>query len=199
MKTEPKICHYLDIPIQHASDTVLRRMGRRTTKADLQAVIGRLRREIPDICLRTTLISGFPGETEEEHEALCLFVKEMAFDRLGVFPYSQEEDTPAALMEGQVADEVKRERRGELMALQQEIAFAKAENMVGRTLTVMIEGKVADEDVYVARTYRDAPEVDGYLFLASDAAFMSGDFVKVRVTGSNEYDLIGEIEDEFTE
>lgn len=199
MKTEPKICHYLDIPIQHASDTVLRRMGRRTTKADLQAVIGRLRREIPDICLRTTLISGFPGETEEEHEALCLFVKEMAFDRLGVFPYSQEEDTPAALMEGQVADEVKRERRGELMALQQEIAFAKAENMVGRTLTVMIEGKVAGEDVYVARTYRDAPEVDGYLFLASDAAFMSGDFVKVRVTGSNEYDLIGEIEDEFTE
>lgn len=102
-------------------------------------------------------------------------------------------------MEGQVADEVKRERRGEPMALQQEIAFAKAENMVGRTLTVMIEGKVADEDVYVARTYRDAPEVDGYLFLASDAAFMSGDFVKVRVTGSNEYDLIGEIEDEFTE
>lgn len=199
MKAEPKICHYLDIPIQHACDAVLKRMGRRTTKADLQAIIGRLRREIPDICLRTTLISGFPGETKEEHEELLAFVEEMAFDRLGVFPYSQEEDTPAALMEEQIADEVKKERREELMAIQQEIAFAKAENMVDRTLIVMIEGKVADEDAYVARTYRDAPEVDGYLFLASDKVLMSGDFVKVRVTGSNEYDLIGEIENEFTE
>lgn len=199
IKSEPKICHYLDIPIQHASDAILKRMGRRTTNADLQAMIGRLRREIPDICLRTTLISGFPGETERDHAELLSFVEEMAFDRLGVFPYSQEEDTPAALMEGQVADGIKEERRGELMALQQEIAFAKAESMVGRTLTVMIEGRIADEDAYVARTYRDAPEVDGYLFLSSDAALMSGDFVKVKVTGSNEYDLIGEIEDEFTE
>lgn len=199
IKSEPKICHYLDIPIQHASDSILKRMGRRTTRADLTAVIAGLRAEIPDICLRTTLITGFPGETEQEHEELMEFVEEMAFDRLGVFAYSQEEDTPAALMEGQADEEVKEERRGELMALQQEIAFAKAESMVGRTLTVMIEGKVAGEDAYVARTYRDAPEVDGYLFITADAALMSGDFVKVKVTGSNEYDLIGEIEDEFTE
>ena len=199
IKSERKICHYLDIPIQHASDTILKRMGRRTTRADLTAIIARLRTEIPDICLRTTLITGFPGETEREHEELLEFVEEMAFDRLGVFSYSQEEDTPAALMEGQVEEEVKEERRAELMELQQEIAFAKAESMVGRTLTVMIEGKVADEDAYVARTYRDAPEVDGYLFIAAENTFMSGDFVKVKVTGSNEYDLIGEIEYEFTE
>ncbi|MDE5804579.1 MAG: 30S ribosomal protein S12 methylthiotransferase RimO [Lachnospiraceae bacterium] len=198
MKSEPKICHYLDIPIQHASDTILKRMGRRTTRADLTAIIARLREEIPDICLRTTLITGFPGETEQEHEELMEFVEEMAFDRLGVFAYSQEEDTPAALMEEQVDDELKEERRAELMELQQEIAFAKAESMVGRTLTVMIEGKVADEDAYVARTYRDAPDVDGYLFITADVTLMSGDFVKVKVTGSNEYDLIGEIEYEFT-
>ncbi len=199
IKSERKICHYLDIPIQHASDTILKRMGRRTTRADLTAIIARLRAEIPDICLRTTLITGFPGETEREHEELLEFVEEMAFDRLGVFSYSQEEDTPAALMEGQVEEEVKEERRAELMELQQEIAFAKAESMVGRILTVMIEGKVADEDAYVARTYRDAPEVDGYLFIAAENTLMSGDFVKVKVTGSNEYDLIGEIEYEFTE
>lgn len=199
IKSEPKICHYLDIPIQHASDSILKRMGRRTTRADLTAIIAKLREEIPDICLRTTLITGFPGETEWEHEELMEFVEEMKFDRLGVFAYSQEEDTPAALMEGQVDEEVKEERREELMELQQEIAFAKAESMVGRTLTVMIEGKVADEDAYVARTYRDAPEVDGYLFITADETLMSGDFVKVKVTGSNEYDLIGEIEYEFTE
>lgn len=199
MKSEPKICHYLDIPIQHASDSILKRMGRRTTRADLTAIIAGLREEIPDICLRTTLITGFPGETEREHEELLEFVEEMAFDRLGVFAYSQEEDTPAALMEEQVEEELKEERRAELMELQQEIAFAKAESMVGRTLTVMIEGKVADEDAYVARTYRDAPDVDGYLFITADATLMSGDFVKVKVTGSNEYDLIGEIAYEFTE
>ena len=198
IKSEPKICHYLDIPIQHASDTILKRLGRRTTRADLIAIIAKLREEIPDICLRTTLISGVPGETEWEHEELLEFVEEMAFDRLGVFAYSQEEDTPAALMEEQVEEELKEERRAELMELQQEIAFAKAESMVGRTLTVMIEGKVADEDAYVARTYRDAPDVDGYLFITADATLMSGDFVKVKVTGSNEYDLIGEIEYEFT-
>lgn len=198
IKSEPKICHYLDIPIQHASDTILKRMGRRTTRADLTAIIAGLREEIPDICLRTTLITGFPGETEQEHAELLEFVEEMAFDRLGVFAYSQEEDTPAALMEEQVDEELKEERRAELMELQQEIAFAKAESMVGRTLTVMIEGKVADEDAYVARTYRDAPDVDGYLFITADATLMSGDFVKVKVTGSNEYDLIGEIEYEFT-
>ena len=190
---EPKVCHYLDIPIQHASDEVLRRMGRRTNQEELRQWIGRLRERIPDICLRTTLISGFPGETQEDFEELYRFVNEMEFDRLGVFPYSQEEDTKAAEMPDQVPEEVKCFRRDELMELQQAIAFEKAEQMVGRVLDVMVEGKVADEDVYVTRTYRDAPNVDGYLFLNTSANLMTGDFVKVLVTDSNEYDLIGEI------
>lgn len=199
IKSEEKVCHYLDIPIQHASDAILQRMGRHTTRADLEHMIEKLRTEIPDICLRTTLISGFPGETEEDHEENLAFVNDMEFDRLGVFPYSQEEDTAAALMEGQIDEELKVQRQGEIMELQQEIAFEKAEDMVGRVLTVMVEGKIAEEDAYVTRTYRDAPGVDGYLFLNTSANLMTGDFVKVRVTGSNEYDLIGEIEHEFTE
>ena len=190
---EPKVCHYLDIPIQHASDEVLRRMGRRTNQEELRQWIGRLRERIPDICLRTTLISGFPGETQEDVEELYRFVNEMEFDRLGVFPYSQEEDTKAAEMPDQVSGEVKCFRRDELMELQQAIAFEKAEQMIGRVLDVMVEGKVADEDVYVTRTYRDAPNVDGYLFLNTSTTLMTGDFVKVLVTDSNEYDLIGEI------
>lgn len=199
IKSEEKVCHYLDIPIQHASDTILQRMGRHTTRVDLEHMIEKLRTEIPDICLRTTLISGFPGETEEDHEENLAFVNDMEFDRLGVFPYSQEEDTAAALMEGQIDEELKVQRQGEIMELQQEIAFEKAEDMVGRVLTVMVEGKIAEEDAYVTRTYRDAPGVDGYLFLNTGANLMTGDFVKVSVTGSNEYDLIGEIEHEFTE
>lgn len=196
MAEEPKICHYLDIPVQHASDQVLRRMGRRTSQEQLRSIIAGLRERIPDICLRTTLISGFPGETQEDFEELYRFVNEMEFDRLGVFPYSREEDTPAAEMSGQVEDVVKERRRDELMELQQAVAFEKAESMVGQVLTAMIEGKAADEDVYVARTYRDAPDVDGYLFLNTTAFLDSGDFVKVLVTDSNEYDLIGEIVDE---
>lgn len=191
--SEPKVCHYLDIPIQHASDKMLRRMGRRTNQEELRQWIGKLRERIPDICLRTTLISGFPGETQEEYEELYHFVNEMEFDRLGVFPYSQEEDTLAAELPEQIEESVKEQRRDELMELQQAIAFEKAEEMVGRILTVMVEGKVADEDIYVTRTYRDAPNVDGYLFLNTAATLMTGDFVKVLVTDSNEYDLIGEI------
>lgn len=191
--TEPKVCHYLDIPIQHAADRVLGRMGRRTGQQKLKDIIARLRERIPDICLRTTLISGFPGETQEEYEELYRFVNEMEFDRLGVFPYSQEEDTPAAELAEQIPEEVKQSRRDELMELQQAIAFEKAEEMVGRVLTVMIEGKVADEDTYVARTYRDAPNVDGYLFLNTTANLMTGDFARVLVTDFNEYDLIGEL------
>jgi len=191
--TEPKVCHYLDIPIQHGADSVLKRMGRRTNQQELRDMIEKLRDRIPDICLRTTLISGFPGETQEDFEEVYNFVDEMEFDRLGVFAYSQEEDTPAALMPDQVEEEVKEARRDELMELQQEIAFEKAQEMIGRVLVVMIEGKVADEDVYVARTYRDAPNVDGYLFLNTTATLMTGDFVKVLVTDSNEYDLIGEM------
>ena len=193
IKEEPKVCHYLDLPIQHASDRILKRMGRRTSQADLRAIVAKLREEIPDICLRTTLISGFPGETQEDHEELMAFVDEMEFDRLGVFAYSPEEDTPAATMPDQIPEEVKEERRDEIMELQQEISFEKAEDMVGKSLWCMIEGKVADEYAYVARTYKDAPGVDGYLFVQTLEELMSGDFVKVKVTGAYEYDLIGEL------
>ncbi len=197
IKEEKKVCHYLDIPIQHASDAVLRRMGRKTDREHLEKMIRTLREEIPDICLRTTLITGFPGETEEDFETLLDFVDEMEFDRLGVFPYSQEEDTPAALMEDQIPEEIKEERRDQVMELQQEIAFDKAEEMTGRILDVMIEGKIAEEDVYVGRTYKDAPNVDGFVFVNTDRMLMTGDFARVRITGSNEYDLIGELYEEF--
>ena len=193
MKEEKKVCHYLDLPIQHASDAVLKRMGRRTTKQELIEIIGKLRREIPDICLRTTLITGFPGEAEEQHEELIEFVDEMEFDRLGVFTYSPEEDTPAEKMPDQIDEEVKEERQAELMELQQEIAFDNAERMVGREVLVMIEGKVADENAYVGRTYRDAPNVDGLIFINTDEELLSGDFARVKVTGALDYDLIGEL------
>ena len=193
IKEEPKICHYLDLPIQHASDGVLKRMGRRTSKAQLVEIIGRLRQEIPDITLRTTLITGFPGETKEQHEELLEFVDEMEFERLGVFSYSQEEDTPAAGFEDQVEEEVKEDRQAEIMELQQEIVFEQAESMIGREVLVMIEGKVADENAYVGRTYRDAPNVDGLIFVNTEEELMSGDFARVRVTGAAEYDLIGEL------
>jgi len=213
MKEEEKVCHYLDLPIQHADDGILRRMGRRTNRAELTELIAKLRREIPDIILRTTLITGFPGETQEAHENLMEFVDETEFDRLGVFAYSPEEGTPAALMPDQIDEEVKMQRLDEIMALQQEIAFDLGERRVGKTCYVMVEGRVtedmADEpdqlydwtgpddgeegDVYVCRTYADAPGVDGYLFLRSAERLMTGDFVQVRVTGANEYDLTGEM------
>lgn len=199
IKREKKICHYLDLPIQHASDRILKQMGRRTNRQELLKTVRHLREEIPDICLRTTLITGFPGETGEDHEILMHFVEEMEFDRLGVFLYSQEEDTPAADMTDQVPEKVKEKRYEELMALQQEIAFTAAADMDGRVVTAMIEGQVTNEDAYVARTYKDAPNVDGFLFVNTDRELMTGDFVKVRITGSYEYDLIGELEDEFTE
>lgn len=199
IKNEEKICNYLDIPIQHASDAILKRMGRRTNNAQLRELIAKLRKEIPDIALRTTLISGFPGETEEDHEILMEFVDEMEFERLGVFAYSAEEDTPAYNFPNHVPDEVKEDRRAELMELQQDIAFEKSENMKGRVLEVMIEGKVADENAYVGRTYMDSPNVDGLIFVNTGYSLMSGDFARVRVTGALDYDLIGEVEDEFTE
>ena len=193
IKEENKVCHYLELPIQHASDAVLKRMGRRTSKAQLVEIIEKLRKEIPDISLRTTLITGFPGETQEQHEELKDFVDGMEFDRLGVFTYSPEEDTPAATMTEQIPEEVKEDRQAELMELQQEIAFDLAEDMVGREVLVMIEGKVADENAYVGRTYKDAPNVDGLIFINTDEELMSGDFARVRVTGALEYDLIGEL------
>lgn len=193
MKEEKKVCHYLDLPIQHASTEILRRMGRRTSREDLEEIIGKLRREIPDIAIRTTLITGFPGETKEQHEELMDFVDQMEFDRLGVFTYSPEEGTPAAQMEDQIPEEVKEDRQAELMELQQEIAFDLAEDMIGREVLVMIEGKVADENAYVGRTYKDAPNVDGLIFVNTDEELMSGDFARVKVTGAAEYDLIGEL------
>ena len=193
MKEEPKVCHYLDLPIQHANDEILKRMGRRTSKQELVDIIGKLRREIPDICLRTTLITGFPGETKEQHEELMDFVDEMEFDRLGVFTYSPEEDTPAAVMPDQIDEEVKEARQAELMELQQDIAFDNAQDMVGREVLVMIEGKVADENAYVGRTYRDAPNVDGLIFINTDEELLSGDFARVKVTGAVDYDLVGEL------
>ena len=199
IKTEEKVCHYLDIPIQHASDRILKRMGRRTHKAELKERIGALRREIPDIALRTTFICGFPGETDEDHEELMEFVDEMEFERVGVFTYSAEEDTPAYSYPDQIPEEVKEERRADVMELQQEIAFEHCENMVGKVLDVMIEGKVADEPAYVGRTYMDAPNVDGLIFVNADEMLMSGDFVRVKVTGANEYDLIGEVYHESAE
>ncbi len=199
IKQEEKICHYLDIPIQHASDRILKRMNRRTNQAQLKEMIGKLRQEIPDIVLRTTLISGFPGETEEDHQILMEFVDEMEFERLGVFAYSAEEDTPAYSFENQVPQELKEERRDQIMELQQEIAFEHSEDMKGRILDVLIEGKVADEPAYVGRTYMDAPGVDGLIFVNTGELLMSGDFVRVKVTGASEYDLIGEVYDEFTE
>ena len=199
IKSEEKVCHYLDIPIQHASDRILKRMGRRTHKAELKERIGALRREIPDIALRTTFICGFPGETEEDHEELMEFVDEMEFERVGVFTYSAEEDTPAYSYPDQIPEEVKEERRADVMELQQEIAFEHCENMVGKVLDVMIEGKVADEPAYVGRTYMDAPNVDGLIFVNADEMLMSGDFVRVKVTGANEYDLIGEVYHESAE
>ena len=198
---EPKICHYLDLPIQHCNDAILKRMGRKTNKQQLIDKIEQLRAAIPDIALRTTLIAGFPGETAEAHEEMMQFVNDMEFDRLGCFAYSAEEDTPAATFADQVPQELKEVWRDDIMELQSEVCADLAEDMIGSELYVMVEGKVADEPAYIGRTYKDAPGVDGYIFIQTGEALMSGDFVKVKVTGAIDYDLIGEIADadEFTE
>ena len=196
---EPKICHYLDLPIQHCSDSILKRMGRKTTKADLERIITEIRERIPDMVIRTTLITGFPGETKEDHEELMQFVADMAFDRLGVFTYSPEEDTPAARMPDQIPEEVKEDRKAQLMELQQDISLELDQERIGEELLVFVEGKVADENAYVGRTYADAPGIDGYIFVNTGESLMTGDFVRVKVTGALEYDLIGEIADEYTE
>ena len=193
IRTEKKICHYIDMPIQHASDKILKAMGRRTNNAELRNIISKLRKGIPDICLRTTLITGFPGETEEDHQILLDFIDEMEFDRLGVFTYSPEEDTKAASLDNQVDEEVKLCRKDEIMELQQEISMDKSERLVGKEIEVIIEGKASDEDVYVGRSYMDAPSVDGYVFINSEEELMSGDFAKVRIVKAMEYDLIGEL------
>ncbi len=199
MQKEKKICHYLDMPVQHASDTILKRMGRKTDRASLVALIQKLRKSIPDICIRTTLITGFPGETEDDFQQLSDFVEEIGFDRLGVFPYSREEGTPACDMKDQVDPEIAQARQEEIMLRQQEICFQKGEDSVGSKLRAFVEGRVVGEDVYLARTYRDAPDVDGCLFIRTERELMSGDLVDVVVTGAHEYDLIGELADESAE
>lgn len=192
MKEEPKICHYIDMPIQHASDSVLKRMGRRTNNQELCDVIALLRRKIPDICIRTTLITGFPGESKRDFDCLKAFVKKIKFDRLGVFPYSPEEGTAAVKMKGQIPHFIKVMRRNKVMKIQQSIAFEKAEKMIGKKLTVLIEGKLPEDMVFIGRTYKDAPNVDGMIFVNSSRELMTGDVISVMVTGSKDYDLIGE-------
>lgn len=194
MKSEQKICHYLDMPIQHASDTILKRMGRKTNQQDIRNIVTKLRQEIPDICLRTTLITGFPRESVDDHKELVKFVKEMQFDRLGVFTYSPEEDTVAAKMKGQILPFIKERRKNEIMKIQQKIAFRKAEETIGKKVTALIEGKLVEDNIFIGRTYKDAPNVDGYVFVHSDRELVTGDVVTVRIIESNEYDLIGEIE-----
>lgn len=209
IKNEKKVCHYIDLPIQHSSDAILRKMARKTNQAELRERIAKLRKEIPDITLRTTLITGFPGETEEDFKELYNFVDEMEFDRLGVFTYSAEEGTPAAEMDGQVDEEVKTARRNEIMELQQEISAEKAEGRIGKVYEVLVEGTVpvdsvngeafasimeVNEDgkkVYIGRTYMDAPDVDGQVFFESDYEIMSGELVEVEIIASDEYDLFG--------
>lgn len=193
MKEEQKICHYLDMPIQHCNDAILKKMGRRTNKKEIQEIVTKLREAIPDIILRTTLITGFPGETEDNFEEMMDFVDEMEFDRLGVFPYSPEEGTPAAEFPDQIDEEVKADRQCEIMELQQDIAFEKSERRIGQEMLAVIEGKVADENAYIGRTYMDVPNIDGYVFIHTDEALMTGDFVKVKITASSDYDLIGEL------
>ncbi len=201
IKQEDKICHYLDIPVQHSEDTILKKMGRRTTHDELVSLIRKLRREIPDIVLRTTLITGFPGETEQEFARMKDFVRQMKFERLGVFPYSAEEGTPAARMDGQIDEETKNERLDCLMRIQQEISADFAASRIGMQLPVLIEGYLYEEDIYIGRTAMDAPKVDGNVFVIAEEELMSGDIVTVTITGANEYDLMGDVfyADEFAE
>ncbi|WP_443770419.1 30S ribosomal protein S12 methylthiotransferase RimO [Anaerostipes sp.] len=198
IKTEEKVCHYIDMPIQHSENRILQRMGRRTSREDLVAVIQKLRKEIPDIAIRTTLITGFPGETQKDHEGLLEFVKECRFERLGVFTYSPEEGTLAAEFEDQIPEEVKEERRDEIMTLQQEISFEHTQEMVGKVVKVMVEGYLYEDDIYIGRSYMDAPKVDGCVFINSQEELMTGDFVYVKITQGREYDMIGEVDYEFT-
>ncbi|MFT4144061.1 MAG: 30S ribosomal protein S12 methylthiotransferase RimO [Mobilitalea sp.] len=194
MKEEPKVCRYLDLPIQHASDRILQLMGRRTNQKDLMNIISKLRNNIPDIVLRTTLITGFPTETEQDHEELIHFVKDMKFDRLGVFTYSKEDETPAAKLKPQVLAKTKKQRQKEIMKLQQSIVFEKTADMVDQKFDVLVEGKIPEEEnVYIGRTYMDAPSVDGFIFISSRYELMSGDIVKAVVTGAKGYDLVGEL------
>lgn len=198
-KEEPKLLHYIDMPMQHSEDAILKGMGRRTDRASIEAVIGKLREATPDIAIRTSLIAGFPGETQEEHEALMAFLDEQELDRVGVFTYSREDGTPAATFENQIDEETAEQWRNEIMELQQEISLDKNETFVGKIMQVIIEGYSSDDDVYVGRTYRDAPGVDGLVFVNCDYELMSGQIVDVRINEVGPYDMIGGIVDESAE
>ena len=198
-KEEPKLLHYIDMPMQHSEDAILKRMGRRTDRASIETVIGKLREAAPDIAIRTSLIAGFPGETQEEHEALMAFLDEQELDRVGVFTYSREDGTPAATFENQIDEETAEQWRNEIMELQQEISLDKNETFVGKIMQVIIEGYSSDDDVYVGRTYRDAPGVDGLVFVNCDYELMSGQIVDVRINEVGPYDMIGGIVDESAE
>ena len=198
IKTNEKVCHYIDMPIQHASDEVLRNMNRRTNKAELTERINKLREEIPDIVLRTTLICGFPGETEENHKELKDFVKTIKFDRLGVFTFSPEEGTKAYDMDNQIDEDVKVKYKDDIMSVSEKVIAKKGKERIGKTFTCIVEGKVPDEDTYIARSYMDAPDIDGYVFFECDHELLTGAFVNVKITGASEYDLLGELRDELT-
>ncbi|RGH01474.1 30S ribosomal protein S12 methylthiotransferase RimO [Clostridium sp. AF15-6B] len=198
-KEEPKLLHYIDMPMQHSEDAILKRMGRRTDRASIETVIGKLREAAPDIAIRTSLIAGFPGETQEDHEALMAFLDEQELDRVGVFTYSREDGTPAATFENQIDEETAEQWRNEIMELQQEISLDKNETFVGKIMQVIIEGYSSDDDVYVGRTYRDAPGVDGLVFVNCDYELMSGQIVDVRINEVGPYDMIGGIVDESAE
>ena len=193
IKNNPKVVHYLDLPIQSGSDRILKLMGRRTNKKEITELVAKLRTAVPDICLRTTLITGFPEETDKDHEESVKFVEELKFDRLGVFTYSREENTPAGEMKKQIPQRIKNRRRDDIMKRQQSISLSSSQKMIGRTLDVLVEGYIPDEGVYAGRSYKDAPDVDGYVFISSDKELMSGDFVSVKITDCSEYDLIGEL------
>ena len=194
MASNEKVLHYLDMPIQHSENRILKLMGRRSTREGLISIIEKMRSKMPDMCIRTTLITGFPTETEEEFKAQCDFIKEVGFDRLGVFTYSQEEGTPAARMDGQIDEEVKAERKDYILQLQRSISASICEKYVGKTLEVIVEGKIdgEEENIYCGRSYRDCYEIDGFVFFKSDEELLAGDFYNIKITEAGDYDLIGE-------
>lgn len=190
---EDKLCNYIDMPIQHSEDEILKRMGRKTDRTSIINVINKLRENVPDISIRTTLISGFPGETEELHNSLMEFVDEIEFDRLGVFSYSREEGTPAASFENQVDEDIANSWRDEVMELQQEVSQDINNKMIGSIIKVVVDGYSPEQDVYVGRSYKDAPGIDNFVFFECEHELMSGEFVDVQIKEAGPYDLIGGI------
>jgi ribosomal protein S12 methylthiotransferase len=199
MKKQDKVLNYIDIPLQHISDDILKKMARKSRKASIIEVVKKLRTNIPDICIRTTFIVGFPGETEENYQELKAFVQDAKLDRVGIFTYSTEENTVAALLEPKIDADIMEVRKDELMLIQQAISVKKNQEMIGRELPVIVEGYIRDEDVYITRCYKDAPDIDGYVFISVNYELMLGEMVTAMITSSNEYDLIGEIKNESTE